>query len=108
MTAFSKIITDMREGAVHTQCTEKLQDLISAVALTGKGGVFTLQLKLRPNGERGVAISANIKTTEPQPGIGEAMFFTDGSNLFQRDPRQTDIEDELRKHRERRDQQGAE
>lgn len=103
MTAFSQIITGMRDGAVHQQCTDKLQDLISAVTLTGKGGVLTLQLKVRPNGERGVAISAAIKTTEPQPGIGEAMFFTDGSNLFTRDPRQIDVEDEIRRQREKRD-----
>jgi hypothetical protein len=104
VTSFTKIIEDIRDGDLLEQCSNDFADLISAVTETRKGGAFSLMLKVRPNGERGVAISATIKTTEPKPSIGEAMFFTDGTNLLRRDPRQIDIEDELKRKREQRDE----
>lgn len=105
MTSFTRVISDVRDGQLLEQCSNEFAQLIESVQETGKSGAFTLTLKVRPNGERAVAISSAIKTSVPKPSIGEAMFFTQDGNLFRRDPRQTDIEDELAKKRREAEEQ---
>ena len=107
MSSFTTVIRDMRDGQVLEQCSDELAAVVQAVEETGKAGTFTLQLKISPNGERAVSISSAIKTSVPKPSIGAAMFFTQDGNLFRRDPKQMDIEDEVARKRRETEEKGV-
>lgn len=94
MTNFVETLALIRDGQLVIQCTDDLQDLITAVVEHGKPGTLTLKLKVEPNGDNAVTIISEVKTSVPKPAVGKAIFYADqGGNLSRRDPRQRDIED---------------
>lgn len=96
---FNRTIQDIRDGQLLNLLNDKLAEVIASVAETGKSGSLTLTLKVKPNGEDALTISSDVKAKTPEPAVGDAIFFTDGQNLFRRNPRQADIEDEIAKKR---------
>lgn len=96
---FNRTIQDIRDGQLLNLLNDKLAEVIASVNETGKSGTLTLTLKVKPNGEDALTISSDVKAKTPEPAVGDAIFFTDGQNLFRRNPRQADIEDEIAKKR---------
>lgn len=94
MTNFVETLALIRDGQLVIQCTDELQDLITAVVEHNKAGTLNLKLKVEPNGDNAVTIISEVKTVVPKPGVGKAIFYADqGGNLSRRDPRQRDIDD---------------
>lgn len=97
---FNRTIQDIRDGQLLSLLSDKLAEVVEAVATHGKAGALTLTLKVKPNGEGAVTISSDVKAKSPEPAVGDAIFFVDDNgNLLRRNPRQADIEDEIAKQR---------
>lgn len=101
---FNRTIQDIRDGQLLNALNDKLADVIAAVAETGKVGSLTLTLKIKANGSDALTISSDVKAKTPEAAVGDAIFFTDGQNLFRRNPRQADLEDEIAKKRIEREE----
>lgn len=91
-------IMGIRRGRFAELCSSKLTDVVKAVAQLNKPGSITIQLKLKPNTEGQVRLSGTVKVSSPHPDVGEAIFYvTEDGELERSDPKQTDIEDQIRK-----------
>lgn len=66
-------------GGVHWQLSEKLADLVDAVADTGRKGSVTLKLEVAPIGddvrESGLRMNATITEKMPQLPLKGSTFF---------------------------------
>lgn len=97
---FNRTIQDIRDGQLLALLSDKLAEVVEAVAEHGKAGAISLTLKVKPNGEGAVTITSEVKAKSPEPTVGDAIFFVDDNgNLLRRNPRQADIEDEIAKKR---------
>lgn len=72
-----------------------LTDLVNAVIETGKGGMLTLTIGIKPPARRdssAVEIGYDIKCTKPKlPAAKTILFATPGGDLVREDPRQASL-----------------
>ena len=92
---FAAVVQEHRDGALHAELSEALQEVVAEVVTHGKAGSLTLTLNVKP-ADKGLGsaliIAADIKAKPPQGERPAAIFFPDESgNLFRRDPRQTEL-----------------
>lgn len=81
---FQDVLTDLDEGKVHAQLTEKLPEIVRAVMATGKAGALSLTLSVtREN--RMVVVKADVKTKTPQPATESTLFYTSEDGVLRRD-----------------------
>lgn len=86
---FADVLRDLTGGQTYEELTSALAEVVAAVLDTKKVGTLTLNLKIRPNGDAGVMITDDIKSTVPVLSRGETFFFaTSGGSLVRDDPRQ--------------------
>lgn len=83
---------EIRKGAFLDEAALRLQELVNAVTLTGKGGSLTLKLSVQPAG-RGrvttVVVGDQITLALPQPDREVTIFFpTPDGALSRSDPQQ--------------------
>lgn len=95
--AFAVFLQDLRDGRAHSELSEQLQELITKVKETGKGGGITLTIKIKPATRGGevdkVTISDQITIDLPKPERGEDFFWvTDDNDLSRNHPRQQTLE----------------
>jgi hypothetical protein len=88
---FAAFLQEQREGLLHGELTDALQEVTQAVIDLNKPGAITLQLKINPagKGQKAVFVTDEVKAKPPvdKPSM---MFFADGhGNLSRKDPRQT-------------------
>lgn len=92
MSNFSDVLGSVEGGVVFNQLNEQLQDLVVAVTERRKPGEITVTLKVSPNGERAVSVTAALKSKVPEAAKGVTIFYADGGgNLLRRDPRQAEL-----------------
>jgi hypothetical protein len=92
MSNFSDVLGSVEGGTVFNQINDELQDLVVAVTEHRKAGEITVTLKVSPNGERAVSVTAAFKSKQPQPAKGVTIFYADGGgNLLRKDPRQPEL-----------------
>lgn len=96
---FADVLRELSKGRVHEDAAAKLQEVILAVADTGKAGSLTL--KVAPDKADGmVRVSADLKTKIPQLDR-ESLFYVDSDgNLSRDDPRQPHLPMQLVTERE--------
>ena len=78
---FADTLLELFDGASHDELSEALNELLQAVALTGKSGTLTYTLKVRPAGRNAtgtVMFTDNVATKMPKVERQETVFFVDG------------------------------
>lgn len=89
---FTDVVRELNEGAVLTELTEKLGEVISAVQITGKQGELTLKLKIKPvskGKDEVVFVADEVVTKVPQFDRPATIFYIDEKkNLVRENPRQ--------------------
>lgn len=91
---FAEFITDLRGGICHQDISVAMQRAADAAMKTGKMATVSLQLKIKPQGERQVTVDDIIKTTLPEPTKPPTvMFVDDDRNLSRSDSRQMELKD---------------
>jgi hypothetical protein len=91
---FAAFVQEQRRGALHTEVSDQLAELVHACVETGKKGTLTLQITVAPtkNEEGTVLVTDDIKVKAPKPDARPAIFFTDEhGNLSRQDPRQAEL-----------------
>lgn len=90
---FAAVLQEHRDGVLHAELSEKLAELVRAVAEEDKSGTLTLGLRVGPGPMPGsIVISPTVTSKVPTPPLDAALFFHDDSgNLSRRDPRQPEL-----------------
>jgi hypothetical protein len=83
--AFTAILTEIRNGSLANELTEKLASVAANVELHRKKGEITLTLKLTPSGD-GVTISDTVKATIPDYDRPDSFFYVGGEGALARSP----------------------
>lgn len=89
---FGAWLHEQRGGAAHAELSDSLNELVEAVAATGRPGELTFKLKIKPagKGDHGTVIVSDSTTVKlPEPERGESIFFVDeDANLARNNPAQ--------------------
>lgn len=88
---FAAWLNEQREGGLHNELTEALQEVAQAVIDLQKKGSLSLTIQIVPAG-KGIAQVLITDDVKAKPPVDKpaSLFFTDGrGNLSRRDPNQT-------------------
>lgn len=83
-----------RGGLTLEEASAQLAELVSAVALSGKGGTLTLKLAVRPasRGKSAVVVQDKLTITLPKVEAEESFWFaTEAGELCTDDPKQRQL-----------------
>jgi hypothetical protein len=91
--AFAVFLQEVRDGRVHTELSTQLNELLTKVKETGKGGSLKLELKIKPAGRGSdvdkVVITDNVTVSLPKHERGDDFFWlTEENDLSRNHPRQ--------------------
>lgn len=64
-------------GRVIEEADENLREVIRQVQHTGKAGSVTVKINVKPNGEFGLELSADLIAKAPQLNFGKSFFYVD-------------------------------
>lgn len=93
---FLEFLQGYRRGTLLERADRELNDLVDAIAETGRGGSLTMTLTLKVNKAGQIEIAPDVKTKAPRADMGVGIYFvSDQGRLTRRDPNQMDIEDEI-------------
>lgn len=91
---FAELITDLRGGQVHQELSNAFVEATEAAKRTGKVASVTLQIKIKPAGDRQCEVTDSITKKIPVPTkLPTVMFVDDFNNLTRNDRRQMRIDD---------------
>lgn len=95
MRLITDILREIRKGRPVEEATYALADVVKAVDETGKPGVVTITLTVKPakHGGPEKILQCDVKAKKPRADIAPAIFFSDEEgDLFRIDPRQEEME----------------
>ena len=90
---FAQFLQEQREGVLHAELGEKLQELVKACSETSKSGSLQLTIQCAPT-KNGVAfeLTDKVKLNLPEYDRGASLFFKDRKgNLLRKDPNQQEL-----------------
>ena len=88
---FADFLVQQRDGALHSEMTDALHELVEAVRAHGKPGTITFTLKVKPAGrlDNAVMVTDDVKLKKPVGERGDSLFFVSLSgNLTRENPAQ--------------------
>jgi hypothetical protein len=90
---FNQFLLEVRRGSLHAELSERMQDLVNAVAEHEKAGSLTLTIRIAPAGKRTgqYEISDKLDLKIPEADRGSSLFFGLNGNLSRSDPRQPEL-----------------
>lgn len=92
MNTFAITLQDQRQGALSSELSLALSQLVSAVRSTGRPGSLTLKLSINPTaGGDGttVTLTDDVTVKNPKPKKPSSLFFTcDDGRLTRENPNQ--------------------
>lgn len=90
---FNQVLLDIRQGSLHAELSERLQELVAAVAEHEKAGSLVLTIKVSPAGRKTqqYEIADDLAVKLPKPERGSSLFFALDGNLSRSDPRQPEL-----------------
>lgn len=91
---FAAFVQEQRRGALQTELSEALADLVRACVETGKKGKIQLEIAVAPtkDADGTVYITDQVKLSAPRPDARPSMFFTDeNGNVSRTNPRQPEL-----------------
>lgn len=92
---FLDFLREQRNGVLHDELSDALQDCVASVSTEGGTAKLTLTITIKPSGtgQGAVMTTDDIKTTVPKPTKGGSIFFiSPENNLVREDPRQHKLE----------------
>lgn len=97
---FLEFLQGFRRGELLAQIDQQLGEVIQAMAETGSDGEVAIKLPFKLNKAGQIECTPKVTAKTPRSVIGTGIFFADDDGrLTRRDPRQMDIEDEIRRRR---------
>lgn len=95
--AFALLLQELRDGKTHTEMCIGMDELIAAVAVTGKAGSITLKIDVKPASKGTdvdkILILDKITTTLPKPERGSDFYWVTSDNELSRNhPKQTTLD----------------
>lgn len=95
--AFALLLQELRDGKTHTELSIGMDELIAAVAVTGKAGSITLKIDVKPATKGSevdkVMIIDKITSTLPKPERGTDFYWLTSDNELSRNhPKQTSLD----------------
>lgn len=98
MKSFALQITELNDGAVHSQLSADLSELMKAVGSMGRSGSLTLKIKVAPavrsnsGGVEQVIVTTDRKLELPKPELPSDFFWlTDEGETSRQHPRQHNL-----------------
>lgn len=92
---FAAFVQEQRRGALHTELSDHLADLVHSCVETGKKGKLTLTVTVAPmkgSSDGVLTVTDDVKVAAPKPDARPAIFYADEhGNLSRNDPRQLEI-----------------
>ena len=92
---FAQTLQNLRSGFAANELSEKLQELVSGVRLTGRSGELVLRVKVKPASQgdtTALMVSDEISVRMPKVKNAETIFFAgDDNSLLRSDPRQKEL-----------------
>lgn len=90
---FVAVLLDIGGGRLHARLSEQIAEITRAVSETGKKGLLTLKIEVKPLPKAGphtlmVTGTSQAKTPESDEDSPASVFFADGGNLTRNDPKQ--------------------
>ena len=89
---FADWLMEQRQGLLHAELTDALNELVAAVNEHSKGGELVLRVKVKPatkSSHGAVAVADDVMLKKPVGDRAEALFFVDKhSNLTRENPLQ--------------------
>lgn len=91
---FTDVIREIAGGTLVDEATTALNNVVSAVSETGKGGQIVLKIAIKPNARSGTMnVSHDITTKIPQGDkVTSVMWPTPEGDLLASDPRQKSLD----------------
>lgn len=93
--AFARTLQELRSGYAAAELSEKLQELVAGVRLTGRGGELVFKVKVKPASQgdtTALMLSDEISVRMPKVKNAESIFFAGENNeLLRNDPRQKEL-----------------
>lgn len=90
---FTDTIVALRFGTLNDDLTTRLHELTQKCVETGRAGVLTLTLQLKPGKGGQIEVFDDVKVKLPKEERGSSiMFATPEGNLQREDPRQMQID----------------
>ena len=86
--AFSRLLSEHREGACISELSAALSEVVDAVRKTGKPGSVVLEVKICPASKgaaNAVTVVDTVKTKTATPERAASFFFADDANRLTRD-----------------------
>lgn len=85
---FAQFVSEFAHGAVNTDISQRLREVIASVRRNGGKGKLVISLDVAIKGEM-ATIGFKVKTTKPEPEMpGMIYFTTEDGGLATSDPRQ--------------------
>lgn len=91
---FAAFLAEHAKGVTHSELTEQLAAVVTAVRDTGKPGALQLTIKIRPmkSNDEVLLVSDVVRATIPKPDKSDSVFYADDAgNLVRDNPNQPDI-----------------
>lgn len=91
---FAEWLHDQRRGAMASELSDALNDLVDAVNTHHKGGTLTLKITVKPasSADGMVEVTDDITCKPPIAGRQAVIYFVDGdSNLSRANPAQPEL-----------------
>lgn len=90
---FASVLLDIGGGRLHARLSDQIAEITRAVTETGKKGVLTLKIEVKPlpkaaNGTLVVTGTSKAQAPESDEDSPTSVFFADGGNLTRNDPKQ--------------------
>jgi len=84
---FAQTLQNLRSGFAANELSEKLQELVSGVRLTGRSGELVLRVKVKPASQgdtTALMVSDEISVRMPKVKNAETIFFAGDDNSLLR------------------------
>jgi hypothetical protein len=88
---FLDFLREHRNGVMHDELSDKLQECVASVAEEGAAATLTIKITIKPAnaGEGALMVTDELKTVLPKPRVGGSIFFASpDNNLIREDPKQ--------------------
>lgn len=92
---FQLFLAEHRNGTLHTELSDALQELVTGVSSEGKGGYLMLKIAIKPAnaGNGALTVTDEIKVVPPKETKDGSIFFVSPeNNLVREDPRQMKLD----------------
>jgi hypothetical protein len=89
---FADVLTSLRRGKTHREASDLMQQLVTAVRDTHRGGTMVITLKVGRHKSGRIEIDDTVKIKLPEPERDASIYFADeDGNLSKDDPQQQEI-----------------